>query len=520
MVCGLDVSWLLEEGGVVVTAAMQAEVALQRGLLGLEKGELVDEDWVEDPANRGRLLRHAGPAESDAGVANVGTARPAWDFGTAGCADEAAACAVATFVPGPAGSDAAATDTQRHPANSTATASQLRRPYVRTSVYWKRPRNYKAYYRTVRDCLDDRYPEEFHVTREVFYLVLEAISGDRLLQRQCLRRDYLPVEEQLAIALSYFAKGGTFSLIGGRWGCSKTSVSRCVRNVSMVIQSTLAGKMVLPQSDEAWAEYADGFSRFVEYRWGVRVGMPQVVLAMDGTQVRLLRKPPGTGHDYYNYKGFNSMNVHGVCDHRGVFCDVLAGFPGRCHDYYVLQRTGLWEHLLNPASPITQAFERGARRIGGRMVPYMICADSAYPPRRYILPAIRTTEARDQGQRTYNRKHASTRNVIERAFGQVKARFQCLHHGLRTEVDTAPYVIMACFLLHNICVMRGVQPMNPDDLLRRDEVLGEAVADFNRRLHEAQRQFPHPAHRGQVPAAALQEGRDIRDAVVLFAAMG
>ncbi|KAJ9507073.1 hypothetical protein QJQ45_004639 [Haematococcus lacustris] len=61
----------------------------------------------------------AGPAESDAGVANVGTARPAWDFGTAGCADEAAACAVATFVPGPSESDAAATDTQRHPANST-----------------------------------------------------------------------------------------------------------------------------------------------------------------------------------------------------------------------------------------------------------------------------------------------------------------------------------------------------------------------------------------------------------------
>ncbi|KAJ9525395.1 hypothetical protein QJQ45_003208 [Haematococcus lacustris] len=59
MVCGLDVSWLLEEGGVVPTVAMQAEVALQRGLLGLEEGELVDHDWVEDPANRGRLLCHA-----------------------------------------------------------------------------------------------------------------------------------------------------------------------------------------------------------------------------------------------------------------------------------------------------------------------------------------------------------------------------------------------------------------------------------------------------------------------------
>ncbi|KAJ9527342.1 hypothetical protein QJQ45_025615 [Haematococcus lacustris] len=60
MVCGLDVSWLLKEGGVVPTAAMQAEVALQRGLVGLEEGERVDDDWLEDPANRGRLLRYRG----------------------------------------------------------------------------------------------------------------------------------------------------------------------------------------------------------------------------------------------------------------------------------------------------------------------------------------------------------------------------------------------------------------------------------------------------------------------------
>ncbi|KAJ9508062.1 hypothetical protein QJQ45_021395, partial [Haematococcus lacustris] len=59
MVCGLEVTWLVGEGGMVVTAAMQAEVALQRGLLGLGEGEKVDDDWVEDPANRGRLLRHA-----------------------------------------------------------------------------------------------------------------------------------------------------------------------------------------------------------------------------------------------------------------------------------------------------------------------------------------------------------------------------------------------------------------------------------------------------------------------------
>ncbi|KAJ9515503.1 hypothetical protein QJQ45_016499, partial [Haematococcus lacustris] len=54
-----DVRWLLEEGGVVPTAAMQVEVALQRGLLGLEDGEQLDHDRVEDLADRGQLLRHA-----------------------------------------------------------------------------------------------------------------------------------------------------------------------------------------------------------------------------------------------------------------------------------------------------------------------------------------------------------------------------------------------------------------------------------------------------------------------------
>ncbi|KAJ9530174.1 hypothetical protein QJQ45_023458, partial [Haematococcus lacustris] len=55
----MDVSWLMEEGGEVVTEVMQAEVALQRGLLWLEVGEQVTDDWLEDQADRSRLLRHA-----------------------------------------------------------------------------------------------------------------------------------------------------------------------------------------------------------------------------------------------------------------------------------------------------------------------------------------------------------------------------------------------------------------------------------------------------------------------------
>ncbi|KAJ9516428.1 hypothetical protein QJQ45_011099 [Haematococcus lacustris] len=39
--------------------------------------------------------------------------------------------------------------------------------YIRTSAYWKRPRNYKAYYRLVRNCSDDLYQKYFHVSKGI-----------------------------------------------------------------------------------------------------------------------------------------------------------------------------------------------------------------------------------------------------------------------------------------------------------------------------------------------------------------
>ncbi|KAJ9512438.1 hypothetical protein QJQ45_013019 [Haematococcus lacustris] len=57
VVCGLDVSWLLEQGGVVPTPAMQAEVALQRGLLGLEEGEVQVAAQVAAVASRSKTIQ-------------------------------------------------------------------------------------------------------------------------------------------------------------------------------------------------------------------------------------------------------------------------------------------------------------------------------------------------------------------------------------------------------------------------------------------------------------------------------
>lgn len=97
----------------------------------------------------------------------------------------------------------------------------------------------------------------------------------------------------------------------------------------------------------------------------------------------------------------------------------------------------------------------GAVELNGVKVSFMIIADSVYPVRRYILPALEESVAREGKARRSNVKHAPTCHVIERAFGVLKSRWRCLMVGLAQDVDDANNVIVACFLLHYICFDRG-----------------------------------------------------------------
>ena len=56
----------------------------------------------------------------------------------------------------------------------------------------------------------------------------------------------------------------------------------------------------------------------------------------------------------------------------------------------------------------------------------------------------------------YNRKHARARNVIERAFGMMKARWRSIFFkALEVSPTFVPYVVTCCAILHNVCVANG-----------------------------------------------------------------
>ena len=52
---------------------------------------------------------------------------------------------------------------------------------------------------------------------------------------------------------------------------------------------------------------------------------------------------PALNHtDYYNRKGWDSISVQAVVDHKYMFCDVCVGWPGRVHDTQVVANSALF----------------------------------------------------------------------------------------------------------------------------------------------------------------------------------
>ncbi|TYK06174.1 retrotransposon protein [Cucumis melo var. makuwa] len=136
--------------------------------------------------------------------------------------------------------------------------------------------------------------------------------------------------------------------------------------------------------------------------------------ALDGKYIKV-NVPAGDQPTFRTRKGVISTNVLGVCDTKGDFVYVLAGWEGPAAD-----------------SPILRD---ALSRENGLQVPkgyYYLC-DSRYPNAEGFLAPYR-------GQR----------NVIERAFGVLKGRWAILRGKSYYPLQVQCRTILACALLYNL----------------------------------------------------------------------
>ena len=100
--------------------------------------------------------------------------------------------------------------------------------------------------------------------------------------------------------------------------------------------------------------------------------------------------------------------------YTGRFTNIVARWPGSCHDSHIFRMSGIKEDL-----------ERNFRSVGDGI----LLGESGYACMKYLMtPYLRPSTPAEE---RFNTVHSKTRFTIERTFGWWKRRFHVLNSEIR-----------------------------------------------------------------------------------------
>lgn len=131
-----------------------------------------------------------------------------------------------------------------------------------------------------------------------------------------------------------------------------------------------------------------------------------------------------------------------MSDFLGRFTHVYAGQVGSVHDSRVFRNSPVARFVGLPE----EYFPNDSHIIG----------DAAYPIYPHIMVPFRNNGYLTDRQKNFNYCLSSTRMAIERAIGSLKMRFRILLDCLPlTDIKKVPEFILACCVLHNVCILQN-----------------------------------------------------------------
>ncbi|XP_054831617.1 uncharacterized protein LOC129327162 [Eublepharis macularius] len=337
------------------------------------------------------------------------------------------------------------------PAVSVSCSGKRRRRRIRERWHalasMKVPRRFWAYDRSrdwweriVLTTWDDgQWLECFRMDRETF-MDLVSVLRRRLERQRTNMREPVSAEQRVAVTLWFLATGACYRVAGDQFGMGASTVATTVLEVCEAMEVELLSKTVCLGSEVG--KIMDGFAA---------LGFPHCIGAIDGTHIPI--SAPGSSPEQYgNRKMFSSMLLQGTVDHTGRFMDVEIGWSGKNHDAFVFKNSCIC------AAMDTGTFVPGnpTLNLNGVSVPPIILSDGAYPMRPWLMKPYGKL-AVSRREHHFDRCLSRSRNQMEKSFGRLKGRWQCLLHRLKAREENLVTIITACVILHNICEARGQQ---------------------------------------------------------------
>ncbi|GFT82583.1 DDE Tnp4 domain-containing protein [Trichonephila clavipes] len=155
--------------------------------------------------------------------------------------------------------------------------------------------------------------------------------------------------------------------------------------------------------------------------------------AIDGKLV-LIKRPPGSGSVYYNYKKTYSIILFAVVDADYCFTYVDVGGNGRANDSAVFRNSSLNIAMENKAIGFPED--------------HVIIGDDAFPLRPDLMKPFSKHGLSDE-EKIFNYRTSRARRVSENAFGILAWRFRVFSKAIELKPDTIDRVILAACSLQN-----------------------------------------------------------------------
>nr|XP_048715879.1 uncharacterized protein LOC125640857 [Caretta caretta] len=297
--------------------------------------------------------------------------------------------------------------------------------------FWARQTSTDLRVRIVLQVWDDSQWLQNFLMHKATFLELYELLSPALKHRNTKMRAALTVEKRVAIALWKLAMPDCYQSVGNQFGVGKSTVGTAVIQVANPITDILLSRVVTLGNVQV---IVDGFAA---------KSFPNCGGLIDGTHIPILA-PDHLANQYINHKGYFSMVLQALVDHKRRFTNINVGWLGKVHDACIFRNSGLFEQLQEgtyfPDQKIT---------VGDVVeMPIVILGDPTYPLLPWLMKPY--TGSLDSSRELFNYRLSKCRMVVECAFGCLKARWHSLLTRLDLGTTNIPIVIAACCVLHNI----------------------------------------------------------------------